>query len=113
VTDDHGVPREIDRYLTSQGLRLTVTLPLDGDAGAKLALIFRLHERIADLERVELTARRVERLTGEEALYYLSRTTRFGSDANRWALSGLCVLFGGQRGDPAIGRMLERLRGGG
>ena len=29
-------------------------------------------------------ARRLARFTREEAVYWLSRTTSFGSDANRW-----------------------------
>jgi len=48
--------------------------------------------------------------TREEAAYWLSRTTSFGTDANRWALSGLRVMLGGQPKDPAVQRMLERLR---
>jgi uncharacterized protein (DUF433 family) len=34
----------------------------------------------------------------------------FGVEANRWALSGLRVMLGGQANDPAAQRMLERLR---
>jgi hypothetical protein len=32
------------------------------------------------------------------------------ADANRWALSGLRVMLGGQAKDPAVQHMLERLR---
>ena len=88
-----------------------VTLPLDEEAGAKLALIFRLHERIADLDRIELIARRVERLTREEANYLLSRMTRFDPAANRWATAGLRIMLGGQAKDPAVRETLDRLRG--
>ena len=38
-------------------------LPLDAEAGCKLALIFKLQERIKELDRVELIARRVDRFT--------------------------------------------------
>jgi len=110
VCDDTGVPAGLERYLTQEGLRLRLSLPLDEEAGAKLALIFRLQERVPDLDRVELIARRVSRFTREEAAYWLSRTTSFGADANRWALSGLRVMLGGQAKDPAVQRMLERLR---
>jgi hypothetical protein len=110
VCDDTGVPAGLERYLTQEGLRLRLSLPLDEEAGAKLALIFRLQERVPDLDRVELIARRVLRFTREEAAYWLSRTTSFGADANRWALSGLRVMLGGQAKDPAVQRMLARLR---
>lgn len=110
VCDDKGVPVGLERYLSQEGLKLRLSLPLDEEAGTKLALIFRLQERVPDLDRVELIARRVVRFTREEAAYWLSRTTSFGADANRWALSGLRVMLGGQAKDPAVQRMLERLR---
>ena len=110
VTDAAGVPLELQRYMTAQGLRVRGNLPLDEEAGAKLALIFRLQDRIHDLDRVELIAHRVARFTREEAVYWLSRTTSFGPAANRWALSGLRILLGGQPGDPEAARMLARYR---
>jgi hypothetical protein len=110
VRDDTGIPLELQRYLTREGLKLRLNLPLDEEAGAKLGLLFRLQERLTDLDRVELIARRVARFTREEAVYWLSRMTSYGSDANRWAVSGLRLVLGGQAGDPAVGRMLERLR---
>lgn len=79
----------------------------------KPALIFRPQKRVPDLDRVELIARRVAHFTREEAAYWLSRTTSFGADANRRAVSGLRVMLGGQPKDPAVQRMLERLRHGG
>ncbi len=111
VRDEAGVPLHLERWMTIEGLRQVVTLPLDEEAGAKLALIFRLHERIADLDRIELIARRAERLTREEAHYLLSRMTRFDPAANRWAMAGFRVLLGGQPKDPAVKEFLNRLRG--
>ena len=111
VRDQGGVPLNLERWMTVEGLRRIVTLPLDEEAGAKLALVFRLHERIADLDRVELIARRVERLTREEANYLLSRTTRFDPAANRWAMAGFRIMLGGQAKDPAVRETLDRLRG--
>jgi hypothetical protein len=111
VRDKAGVPLHLERWMTIEGLRQVVTLPLDEEAGAKLALIFRLHERIADLDRVELIARRAERLTREEAHYLLSRMTRFDPAANRWAVAGLRIMLGGQPGDPAVKELLNRLHG--
>lgn len=110
VTDQAGVPLELSRYMMAEGLRLRGNLPLDEEAGAKLALIFRLQDRLKDLDRVELIAYRVAQFTREEAAYWLSRTTSFGPIANRWALSGLRIMLGGQAGDPATATMLANLR---
>lgn len=110
VVDSAGVPTQVERYLSQEGLRLRLTLPIDDEAGAKLALIFRLQERLPDADRVELIARRVLLFSREEALYWLSRITDFGPDANRWAISGLRLLLGGQPNDPGVQRMLESLR---
>jgi len=110
VTDKAGVPLELNRYMTATGLRIRSNLPLDEEAGAKLALIFRLQDRLKDLDRVELIAQRVARFTREEAAYWLSRTTSYGPAANRWALSGLRIMLGGHPNDPDIEGMLERLR---
>ena len=110
VVDAAGVSTQVDRFLTQEGLRQRVTLPLDDEAGAKLALIFRLQERLPDAERVELLARRVLLFSREEALYWLSRITDFGPDANRWAISGLRLFLGGQPNDNGVSRMLETLR---
>jgi hypothetical protein len=110
VRDAYGVPLELQRYLTREGLTLRVNLPLDEEAGAKLGLIFRLQERLTDLQRVELIARRLARFTREEAVYWLSRTTSFEPDANRWAITGLRIMLGGHAQDPAVERMLQRLR---
>lgn len=110
VCDDAGVPLELHRFLTQEGLKLRVNLPLDEEAGAKIALLFRLQERLTDLDRVELIGRRIGRFSREEAAYWLSRTTRYGADANRWAVAGLRVLLGGQPNDKGVQRMLGRLR---
>jgi hypothetical protein len=111
IRDEAGVPLHLERWMTIEGLQRTATLPLDEEAGSKLALVFRLHERIADLDRVELIARRVERLTREEATYLLSRITRFDPAANRWAMAGLRIMLGGQAKDPAVRSTLDLLRG--
>lgn len=110
VVDASGVPTQVDRFLTQEGLRQRVTLPLDEEAGAKLALIFRLQERLPDSERIELLTRRVLLFSREEALYWLSRITDFGPDANRWAISGLRLLLGGQPNDTGVARMLGSMR---
>jgi hypothetical protein len=110
VVDASGVPTQVDRFLTQEGLRQRVTLPLDEEAGAKLALIFRLQERLPDADRVELLTRRVLLFSREEALYWLSRITDFGPDANRWAVSGLRLFLAGQPNDEGVVRMLDAMR---
>ena len=85
-------------------------LPLDEEAGCKLSLIFKLQERIKELDRVELIARRVDRFTREEAAYWYSRMTSFGEAANRWAAAGMKVMLAGQPHDPHIEKMIEEMR---
>jgi len=104
------VPLELQRYLTAEGLRLRLNLPLDEEAGAKLALVCELQERVNDMDLVELIARRVERFTQEEAAYWLSRMTAFSLDANRWAVAGMRIMPGGHPQDAGVERVLERLR---
>jgi len=111
VCNDAGIPLELSRFFNN-AIKFRGTLPLDEEAGAKLALIFKLQERIKDMERVELIARRVERFSREEAVYWLTRATQYGAAANRWALAGMRVMLGGQLDDRTnTRRMLEILRG--
>jgi len=110
ICDDTGVPLELQRYLTAEGMRMHINLPLDEEAGAKIALICRLQERVKDLDRVELIARRAARFTREEAAYWLSRMTTFGPDAKRWAVAGLRIMLGGHPKDQGVERMLDKLR---
>lgn len=110
VRDDKDIPLELQRYMNKNGLRQRLNLPLDEEAGAKLGLFFRLYVRVKELDRVELMARRIARFSREEAVYWLYRTTTYGADANRWALSGLRIMLGGQPGDRAVAKMLDRLK---
>jgi hypothetical protein len=110
VCDDSGVPLELDRYARREALRFRGNLPLDDEAGTKLALVGKLTDRIKDPERAELIARRIERFSREEAGYWYSRLFHFGPDAGRWAASGMKIVLGGEPGDPAVGKMLARLR---
>ncbi len=110
VCDPAGIPLELQRFFANGQIVFRGNLPLDGEAGPKLALIFKLQERVLDLDRVELIARRVERFSREEAQYWLTRTTQYSKEANRWAQSGMRIVLGGQPGDKAIQRMLERMQ---
>ena len=109
VCDDTGIPLELHRFLNDGRITFRGNLPLDEEAGTKLALIFKLAERIKDMDRVELIARRVERFSREEAVYWLSRATQYGAAAGRWALAGMRIMLGGQPEDKAVLRMLEKL----
>jgi len=110
VTDKAGVPLELPRFLTDGRINFRGNLPLDEEAGTKLALLFKLQERVGDMDRVELMAWRVERFSREEAVYWMSRTRQFGEPANRWAQAGMRTMLGGQPGDRAVTDMLEKLR---
>lgn len=110
VNDKAGIPLELHRFIGDGRLSFRGNLPLDEEAGAKLALIFKLQERVSDMDRVELIAWRVERFSREEAVYWLTRATQYGEAANRWAQAGMRLMLGGQPGDAAVREMLEKLR---
>ena len=111
LTDREGVSLELRRFLEANSITFRGNLPLDEDAGQKLSLIFKLRERVREMDRVELISRRVERFTPEEAAYWYSRITNFGEHGNRWARAGMRLMLGGQPGDHAVETMLEQLRG--
>lgn len=110
VCDDAGIPLELQRFLPNGRITFRGNLPLDEEAGVKLALIFKLQERVKEMDRVELIAWRVERFSREEASYWLTRLTQYGNAANRWAQAGMRLMLGGQPGDKEIVNMLEKLR---
>jgi len=110
VCDEAGIPLELHRFLGTKRIPFRGNLPLDAEAGYKLALLFKLQERIHELDRVELIARRIARFSREEAGYWHSRISTFGEAANRWALAGMKRMLGGQPRDPHIETMLQSLR---
>lgn len=110
VCDEAGIPLELHRFINDGRITFRGNLPLDEEAGAKLSLIFKLQERVKDMDRVELIAWRVERFSREEALYWVTRTTQFGEAANRWARAGMRIMLAGQPGDKAVLEMLEKMR---
>lgn len=110
ITDPAGIPLDLQQFLNGKRISFRGNLPLDEEAGCKLALIFKLQERVKDLDRVELIARRVDRFTREEAAYWYSRITSFGEAANRWAMAGMKVMLSGPSKDPNIETMLDELR---
>ena len=110
VIDPAGIPLHIEEVLIDRRFAFRGNLPLNDEAGAKIALLCKLQERVQDLDRVELMAWRIERFSREEALYWWTRVTQFGPEASLWAQAGMRVMLGGQPGDPAIGTMLTSLR---
>ena len=110
VCDPAGVALELERFLAGERIGFRGNLPLDEEAGYKLALIFKLQERVKDLDRVELIARRIDRFTREESAYWYSRIAHFQPSANRWAVAGMKIMLGGHPRDRAVERMLEESR---
>jgi len=110
ICDQAGVPLELQQFINDKRITFRGNLPMDAEAGNKLALIFRLQERIKELDRVELLARRVERFTREEAAYWYSRISTFGDVANRWAAAGMKIMLAGYPKDTDIEPMLKDLR---
>lgn len=110
VRDHDDIPLELQRFLPMSRIVFRGNLPVDEEAGTKLALIFKLQERIQQMNRVELIAWRVFHFTREEAEYWYTRVTQYGRAGNRWAISGMRTMLGGQPGDPDVEKMLDELR---
>ena len=107
VRDESDQHLDLHQFLQGKTIQFRGNLPLDDEAGAKLALLFRLQERVKGLDRVELMARRIDNFTEEEATYWLSRILHFGKVGNRWAAAGMRIMLGGLPGDPEIAKMLQ------
>ena len=54
ICDKAGIPFELHRHLQGKRITFRGNLPLDEEAGCKLALICKLQERIKEMDRVEL-----------------------------------------------------------
>jgi hypothetical protein len=110
ISDRQEIPLELGQFFNGSRISFRGNLPLNQEAGYKLAMIFKLQERIKELDRVELIARRLNRFTREEAGYWYSRLSTFGDAANRWALAGMKIMLSGHPKDPNIDTMLAELR---
>jgi len=110
ICDPSGIPLELHRILNNGNIDFRGNLPLDEEAGAKLALMFKLQERISDMARVELISWRVQRFSREEAVYWLTRLTQYSEPLNRWAQAGMRLMLAGQAGDKAVNAVLDSLR---
>lgn len=113
VRDDLGRPLGLDALLAGE-IAYRGTLPLDTDAGAKLALFAKLHPQVRREDRIELMAWRIERFTREETLYWLTKVSipsLYGKTGIEWAKSGLRTMLAGHQSDKAsVAKYLERIR---
>lgn len=110
IKNHKDINMELQQFLNGSRVEFRGNLPLDDEAGYKMALLFKLQERIKELDRVELIARRVDRFTMEEAGYWFSRMSSYGDAANRWAMAGMKIMLAGHPRDPNIETMLGDLR---
>lgn len=112
MADEYGRPLEISQLLAGR-IAYRGNIPLDETIGAKLALLFKLHPRIKDNDRMELLAWRIERFTREETMYWLGKVS-FSANGPRsveWAKSGLRLMLAGQHKDKKeVQRLLEQYR---
>lgn len=109
IRDERDKHLDLHQFLQGKTITFRGNLPLNEESGSKLALLFRLQERVKDLDRVELMVRRIDNFTEEEATYWLSRILHFNKASNRWAVAGMRIMLGGLPGDPAISEMLKDL----
>lgn len=112
MTDNEGRPFEVSRLMRGE-ITYRGKLPLDTEAGVKVALLIRLQGQVRDSARAELMAWRIERFTQEEAMYWMSRTLvpTYGVRSLEWNKSGLRVMLAGQQKDTeAVDELLSKLR---
>lgn len=110
--DERGVPAGYEKYLTTD-LNHRGDILLSDETGAKLALLFILHDPRNSPERLELMAWRIERFTREEALYWLSKVTipTYGKKSLFWAKWGLQMMLAGRENDKEVVReILGKIR---
>lgn len=112
ILDEAGRPLDLPE-LIDEKIEYRGQLPLDETAGAKLALLFKLHPVVRSQDRIELMAWRIERFSREESLYWLSKVSiqTYGRRGVEWAKSGLRLMLAGQQKDKEeVRRLLEQLR---
>ena len=112
MVDNDGRPFDVHSLLRGN-ISYRGNIPLDTDAGAKIALLLRLQGQVRDSARAELMAWRIERFTQEEAMYWMSRTLvpTYGARSLEWNKSGLRIMLAGQqRDEDAVDDLLAKLR---
>lgn len=112
VCDDLGRPLGVQELIDDK-TAFRGNIPLDRTAGAKIALLFKLHPQVRNESRVELMAWRIERFTFEESMYWLGKVSipTYGERSMGWARSGLQLMLAGQSKDQKeIDELLDKLR---
>ena len=110
VQNELGIGMDLHHFLNEDFL-FQGKLPLHSEGGYKLALLFKLQERVQDMDRIELMARRIHSFTAEEAGYWWSRLSDFDEIRNRWAQNGMRIMLGGTSEDKSgVAETLQRLR---
>lgn len=113
VRDDAGRVLGLDALLQG-GIDYRGQIPLDTNAGAKLALFAKLHPQVRREDRIELMAWRIERFSREETLYWLSKvsiSSIYGKAGIEWAKSGLRTMLAGHQSYKAsVQKYLDRIR---
>lgn len=112
VCDDLGRPLGVQELIDDK-TAFRGNIPLDRTAGAKIALLFKLHPQVRNESRVELMAWRIERFTFEESMYWLGKVSipTYGKRSMGWARSGLQLMLAGQSKDQKeIDELLDKLR---
>ena len=112
MVDNDGRPFDVPSLLRGN-IPFRGNIPLDMEAGSKVALLLRLQGQVRDSARAELMAWRIERFTQEEAMYWMARTLvpTYGTRSLEWNKSGLRIMLAGQQKDgEAVDELLIRLR---
>ena len=97
----------MSQLVLGESWKVSILARVNSDVSGKMAM--KSPVKSMESNGVLRMARRIARFTREEAAYWYSRATNFGVDANRWALSGMRIMLGGQPADPAVGKHLRRL----
>ncbi len=112
MVDNDGRPFDVPSLLRGN-IPYRGNIPLDTEAGSKVALLLRLQGQVRDSARAELMAWRIERFTQEEAMYWMARTLvpTYGARSLEWNKSGLRIMLAGQQKDEnAVDDLLAKLR---
>ncbi len=112
MVDNDGRPFDVPSLLRGC-IPFRGNIPLDTEAGSKVALLLRLQGQVRDSARAELMAWRIERFTQEEAMYWMARTLvpTYGARSLEWNKSGLRIMLAGQQKDEeAVDDLLAKLR---
>ena len=96
ILDDMGNPVGLQELVAGR-ITYRGRIPLDDGAGHKLALMSQLLTSGLRPQKMEIMAWRVERMTVEETMYWLSKLNLsvYGDRAQAWARIGLRVMLAG------------------